>query len=352
MLGRPAPRLAVHYAGPWMDISGLFRQMARARAFEDAIAALWREGRISGEMHLGTGEEAVAAGVAAGLRPGDSVALDHRPTPVLTALGVDLALMLAEMLGLEGGLNRGRAGHMHLMSRARLAASSGIVGSSAPLGAGFALAGRALRPGAVAVAFFGDGAMNQGMLLETLNLASAWNLPLLLVCKDNGWAITTRSDAVTGGDLIRRAEAFGIRAQDVDGVDVEAVGAAAAEAIGRARRGEGPSFLRARVPRLDGHFLGDVLVRAGRSPAGDGRKLLGDVTSAALSRKGGSLGARARGVVRLIDLMRRARREDRDTRRDPLERARSTVGKDAAARMEDEALAEIGRAIEAAGGGT
>jgi TPP-dependent pyruvate/acetoin dehydrogenase alpha subunit len=334
-----------------MDTSGLFRQMARARAFEDAVATLWREGRISGEMHLGTGEEAVAVGVVAGLRPGDAVALDHRPTPVLTALGVDLASMMAEMLGLETGLNRGRAGHMHLMSKARLAASSGIVGSSAPLGAGFALAGRALRPGAVAVAFFGDGAMNQGMLLETLNLASAWKLPILLVCKDNGWAITTRSDAVTGGDLIRRAEAFGLRAHDVDGVDVDAVATSAASAIASARRGEGPSFLRARVPRLDGHFLGDALVRAARSPAGDGRTLLGDVTSAALSRTGGSLGARARSVIRLVDLMRQARRADRDTDRDPLERARANMGKDVATRLEDEALAEVALAIESAGGG-
>jgi len=333
-----------------MDSIGLFRQMARARAFEDATAALWREGRISGEMHLGTGEEAVAAGVAAALRPCDAVALDHRPTPVLTVLGADLAAMLAEMLGLERGLARGRAGHMHLMSKALRAASSGIVGSSAPLGAGFALAGRAMRPGAVAVAFFGDGAMNQGMLLETLNLAAAWRLPLLLVCKDNGWAITTRSDTVTGGDLLGRAGAFGLRARDVDGVDVDAVATVATEEIARARRGDGPSFLRARVPRLDGHFLGDALVRAARSPAGEGRQLLGDVTSAALSRSGGGLGQRARSVVRLLDLMRRARREDRDTRRDPLERARSAVGAETAARLEDEALAEVGRAVEAAGG--
>jgi pyruvate dehydrogenase E1 component alpha subunit len=333
-----------------MDSIGLFRQMARARAFEDATAALWREGRISGEMHLGTGEEAVAAGVAAALRPGDAVALDHRPTPVLTVLGADLAAMLAEMLGLDRGLARGRAGHMHLMSKALRAASSGIVGSSAPLGAGFALAGRALRPGAVAVSFFGDGAMNQGMLLETLNLAAAWRLPLLLVCKDNGWAITTRSDTVTGGDLLGRAAAFGLRARDVDGVDVDAVATVATEEIARARRGDGPSFLRARVPRLAGHFLGDALVRAARSPAGDGRQLLGDVTSATFSRSGGGLGERARSVVRLLDLMRRARREDRDTRRDPLERARSVVGAETAARLEDEALAEVGRAVEAAGG--
>jgi TPP-dependent pyruvate/acetoin dehydrogenase alpha subunit len=336
---------------PRMDLAGLFHQMARARAFEDAIAALWREGRISGEMHLGTGEEAVAAGVVAGLRPGDAVALDHRPTPVLTVLGVDLASMVAEMLGLEAGLNRGRAGHMHLMSRAHLATSSGIVGSSAPLGAGLALAGRALRPGSVAVAFFGDGAMNQGMLLETLNLAAAWALPLVLVCKDNGWAITTRTASVTGGDPAARASAFGLHALEVDGVDVAAVARVAGEAIERARRGKGPSFVSARVHRLDGHFLGDALVRAGRSPTGDGRQMIGEVTSAALTRRGGGIVARARGVLRLVDLMRRARRRDRDTQRDPLERARRTLGADAAARLEGEALAEVRRAVEAAGGG-
>jgi TPP-dependent pyruvate/acetoin dehydrogenase alpha subunit len=340
----------LRYAPPRMDKVGLFRQMARARAFEDAIAALWREGRISGEMHLGTGEEAVAAGVVSCLRPGDAVALDHRPTPVLTVLGVDLAAMLSEMLGLEAGLNRGRAGHMHLMSKELLAASSGIVGSAGPLGAGFALAGRTLRPGSVAVAFFGDGAMNQGMLLETLNLAAAWSLPLLLVCKDNGWAITTRSDAVSGGDPITRARAFGLEAVDVDGVDVVAVATAAAEAIERARHGDGPTFLHAHVPRLDGHFLGDALVRAARSPVGEGRQLLSDVTAAALSRTGGGLGERARSVVRLLDLMRQARREDRDTRRDPLERARSSIGEEAAGRLEADALAEVGRAVAAAGG--
>jgi pyruvate dehydrogenase E1 component alpha subunit len=329
----------------------LFQSMARARAFEDAVAALWRDGRISGEMHLGTGEEAVAAGVCACLRAGDAVALDHRPTPVLTVLGVDLVAMLREMLGREDGLQRGRAGHMHLMSRPHLAASSGIVGSSAALGAGFALAGRALRPGSVAVALFGDGAMNQGMLLETLNLAVAWALPLVLVCKDNGWAITTRTGSVTGGDLVERAAAFGLAATDVDGVDVAAVAEAAARAVERARRGKGAAFLRARVPRLDGHFLGDALVRAARAPVGDGRELLGDVVTAAFSSGGGGLGARARGVLGLMNLMRHARRQDRDTRRDPLERARATVGDERATRVEQEALAEVARAVDAAVGG-
>lgn len=322
--------------------------MARARAFEDALAVLWRDGRISGEMHLGTGEEGVAVGVVACLREGDAISLDHRATPVLTALGVDPVAMLREMLGRDDGLQRGRAGHMHLMSRAHLAAASGIVGASAPLGAGFALAGRTLRPGSAAVAFFGDGAMNQGMLLESLNLAVAWALPLLFVCKDNGWAITTRSEAVTGGDLVARAAAFGLEATDVDGADVTAVVDAARSAIERARRGGGPSFLHARVSRLDGHFLGDSLVRAARSPFTEGREVLASITAATLSRTGASVSARARSVLGLIDLMRRARRQDRDTRRDPLERARRAIGEEEAARLEDEALAEIARAVEAA----
>jgi acetoin:2,6-dichlorophenolindophenol oxidoreductase subunit alpha len=330
--------------------SELFRQIARARAFEDAVGVLWRVGRISGEMHLGTGEEGVAAGVVACLREGDAVALDHRPTPVLTALGVDLVAMLREMLGREDGLQRGRAGHMHLMSRAHLAASSGIVGSSAPLGAGFALSARTLRPGAVAVAFFGDGAANQGMVLETLNLAAAWSLPLLLVCKDNAWAITTRTGTVTGGDLVKRAAAFELETADVDGADACAVRDAAAAAIERARRGKGPAFLRARVSRLDGHFLGDPLLRTARAPTTEGRQLLAAVTLASLARGGAGLEARARSVLRLMGLIGHARRQDRDTARDPLERARRAVRAEEAARLEDEALAEVARAVDAAAG--
>jgi pyruvate dehydrogenase E1 component alpha subunit len=322
--------------------------MVRARALEEALAVLWREGRVSGEMHLGMGEEGVAAGVAAHLRAGDAVALDHRGTPVLTALGVDPVLLLKEMLGREDGLNRGRAGHMHLMSPEHLAACSGIVGSSAPMGAGFALAARALRPGSVAVAFFGDGAMNQGMLLETLNLAAAWSLPLLLVCKDNDWAITTRSSSVTAGDLSQRAAAFGLPVADVDGLEVEEVHRAAGEAVERARRGNGPSFLRARVSRLEGHFLGDLMVRTGRHPLGEGREVLTGVVSSALASGGAGLGARAAGVLRLVDLLRRARADRRDTRDDPLERARRRLGREVVEAAEREAHAELARAVEAA----
>jgi pyruvate dehydrogenase E1 component alpha subunit len=172
--------------------------MARIRHFERTIAELWREGRICGEMHLGIGEEAIAAGVVAHLREGDGLAVDHRSTPPLVARGVDLEAMLLEMLGSEDGLCRARGGHMHLFSAEHLAASSGIVGAGGPMACGFALAAQRLRPGAVGVGFFGDGAMNQGMLLEALNLAQAWRLPVLFVCKDNRWAISPHAHARSG----------------------------------------------------------------------------------------------------------------------------------------------------------
>jgi len=304
------------------DLLALYRQMARARALELAVADLWQQGLIAGEMHLGTGEEALIVGVLGELRDGDAVAVDHRATPVFAALGVDLVALLKEMLGREDGLCRGRGGHMHLFAPDRLAASSGIVGAAGPLGAGFALAAKTLRPGAVAVAFFGDGAANQGMLLESLNLAVAWSLPLVFVCKDNGWAVTTRSSQVTGGDLEQRAASFGMPAESIDGLELEAVSAAAARAVERARQRRGPSFIRGRCLRADGHFLGDPMVRTAQRPIAEGGALFGKVVRAAVSAKGGGLAARAGTVVGMVDQLRRARQGRRDDRHDPLQRAR------------------------------
>jgi pyruvate dehydrogenase E1 component alpha subunit len=328
-----------------VELIELYRRMARARAFELLIADLWNEGRISGEMHLATGEEAVAAGVTACLVPGDAVALDHRTTAVMLLLGVDPVAMVRELLGREDGLCRGQGGHMHLFSRDHLAASSGIVGAAGPLGAGFALAAKRLRPGKVALSFFGEGAVNQGMLLESFNLAVAWQLPQVFVCKDNGWAITTRSDEMTGGDLESRARGFGLAWRKVDGLDARATHAAAAEVIERARTGGGPSFLCCRVSRLDGHFLGDQLVGAAQRPLTDGRETLLETTRAALSRGGGSVGERARSVGRMLGLMRAAREDSRDGDSDPLRRARQEL----AGQVGDADEAERAAAEEMAG---
>jgi pyruvate dehydrogenase E1 component alpha subunit len=194
------------------DLWPLYGLMLKSRLFEEAVARLWQEGRISGEMHLGTGEEAVIAGVVSQLVEGDALALDHRATAALLMRGVDPVLILREMLGHPDGLCGGLGGHMHLFSREHLAASSGIVGAEGPAAAGFALAAQYLRPGSVAVSFFGEGAMNQGMLMESLNLAAVWNLPVVFVCKDDGWSITTPSEKMTGGDLDERARGLGVRA--------------------------------------------------------------------------------------------------------------------------------------------
>ncbi|TEU03185.1 MAG: thiamine pyrophosphate-dependent dehydrogenase E1 component subunit alpha [Dehalococcoidia bacterium] len=250
------------------DLWSLYRQMLRSRRFEEFVKDLWEKGKISGEMHLGIGEEAIAAGVVDHLQEGDAMALDHRGTPPLVARGVDLVVLLREFLGSEDGLCCGMGGHMHLFSPEHLAASSGIVGSSGPVAAGFALAAQCLRPENLAVAFFGEGAMNQGMLVETLNLAVAWKLPMLFVCKDNQWAITTLSHSVTGGNLIDRAKAFGMPAMEIDGTDVEAVWNAAGQGADRARNGNGPTFLLAHCPRLEGHFLmiGQIRTDQDRDP--------------------------------------------------------------------------------------
>lgn len=255
-----------HRKAPSPDLEELYRQVARIRYFETALDRLWHDGLISGEMHMGTGEEAVIAGVVSHLEDGDALAVDHRSTPPLAVRGVSLKSMVLELLGSQKGLCRGMGGHMHLFSREHLAASSGIVGSSAALGAGFALAAQHLRPGRIAVAFFGEGAMNQGMLLEAFNLAVAWKLPLVLVCKDNGWSITTRTRSVTGGSLVKRARSFGMPAECVNGLRVDRVWGVAQDAVKRARGGRGPSFIHARCIHLDGHFLGDPILRIYKEP--------------------------------------------------------------------------------------
>jgi len=164
------------------ELWDLYELMLRSRTFENAVKQLWEDGLISGEMHLGTGEEAICAAIVAQLQPGDALALDHRATPPLLMRGVDPLLLLSEFMGKPDGLCSGAGGHMHLFSPQHLAASSGIVGASAPAAVGFALAALRLRPGTLAVAFFGEGAINQGMLLEAFNLAAVWKLPVLFVC--------------------------------------------------------------------------------------------------------------------------------------------------------------------------
>ncbi len=330
----------------WM----LYREMLRSRLFEEAVCRLWEDGLISGEMHTGMGEEGIAAGVVTQLIDGDALALDHRGTPPLVMRGVDLVPLLREMLGRPDGLCGGQGGHMHLFSPQHLAASSGIVGAAGPAAAGFALAAQQLRPGAVAVAFFGEGAANQGMLLESFNLAAAWKLPVLFICKDNGWAITTPSPSVTAGSLGQRARGFGLDVAPVDGLDVEAVWQAARAALERARRGDGPTFIQATCVHLEGHFLGDQMFRVARHPIREMVPIIGPLTRAFLRPKGAPPGERLRILREVSTRSARLARSQTARHNDPLDRLRAKLEADAE-RLEDleqEVQREILEAVEIA----
>ena len=327
-------------------LQALYLQMCRIRCTEQALGGLWRRGLISGEMHLGMGEEAVVAGVVTHLEDGDALALDYRSTPPMVARGVDLTALFLEMLGSQDGLCRGRGGHMHLMSRAHLAAASGIVGAPGPLATGFGLAARNAERGRVAVAFFGDGAVNEGMLMESLNLATAWGLPVVFVCKDNRWAVTTRSAALTGGGLRRRLGAFGMPVVRVDGTDVEKVDRAARRAVARARTGGGPSVLLARCARLEGHFLGDPLVRlttALRELTDQLRPLLGPVRA----EPGAPLTDRI-GALLVISRRAATAAVDRSRSRDPMRKAAGRLPGRTGPELEQQARDEVAQAVRVA----
>jgi TPP-dependent pyruvate/acetoin dehydrogenase alpha subunit len=319
------------------DSLALYRLMLTSRRLEEEISRLWHDGRISGEMHLGIGEEGIVAGVMAHLEDGDAVAADHRSTPPMVMRGVDLTGIVAECLGSTAGLGRGLGGHMHLLSREHLAASSGIVGAAGPLACGFALAHQHLRPDRVAVAFCGEGAMNQGMLMESLNLAGCWRLPVVFVCKDNGVAITTASSRVTSGNLPDRVRGFGIPAVEVDGADVEAVWQAAGEAVLRARRGGGPGYLHASCVRPEGHFLGDPLVRIVRRPVAELKDKVGPLTKAVVSPKGAGIAGRAASMAGITGMIGRAAGM---RGRDPVTRQRARL------RVDSSELENVEREIE------
>ncbi|MBM3310561.1 MAG: thiamine pyrophosphate-dependent dehydrogenase E1 component subunit alpha [Candidatus Aminicenantes bacterium] len=323
------------------DLWSLYALMLKSRLLEVAIAKLWDEGLISGEMHLGTGEEAINAGVVAHLREGDAMALDHRGTAAMMMRGVDPVLIVRELLGRPYGLCGGKGGHMHLFSKEHLAASSGIVGAAGPTAAGFALSAQYLRPGAVAVAFFGEGAMNQGLLLESMNLASAWKLPVLFVCKDDGWSITTPSKDMTGGDLNERARGLGVPAVKADGLDVSAVWEAAGAAIERARAGQGPTFLHARCVHFEGHFLGFQLIRTVRHPLKEMPKISIPLTRSFFRPGGAGLPERLAGLKTVLRATLSIWRDPRrDQANDPVRRARQAL------RSDDTPLQELEDRVE------
>jgi pyruvate dehydrogenase E1 component alpha subunit len=309
-----------------VDLKGLYVMMLRSRLFEERVQLLWEQGRIPGEMHMSLGEEAIVAGVVSLLREDDAMALDHRGTAPLLMRGEDPVLLLKELLGRPDGLCKGQGGHMHLFSRMHMAASSGIVGASGPAAAGFALALKtAGKKGALAVAFFGEGSMNQGMLLESMNLASAWKLPVVFVCKDNGLSITTPSSEVTGGDLLQRAQGLGLVPYEADGARVESVLEAATPALEAVREGGPPVFLYAGCVHFEGHFLGDAYLRFLRQPLRQARHMAGETLRSLTSSEGEGRVARLGNLKRALIRIDRAREEQKARREDPLSMVRESL---------------------------
>ena len=237
--------------------TGIYRRMLLIRGFEDLVQSLFLAGEVYGTTHLYSGQEAVATGVASVLEERDRVAATYRGHGHALALGVDAQELLDEMLGRASGVNGGRAGSMNVNSPDdRLIGSFGIVGGSIAAATGAALALKQTS-GGVAVAFFGDGAMNQGYVFECLNFSQVLGLPLVLFCENNGYGEYTPYRSVTAGEIRARPEVMGVPAETIDGMCVWTVREAAERAIAHARSGKGPAFVEAITYRFVGHSRSD-----------------------------------------------------------------------------------------------
>ncbi|MCG8691822.1 MAG: thiamine pyrophosphate-dependent dehydrogenase E1 component subunit alpha [Minwuiales bacterium] len=240
-------------------ILGHYRTMQRIRAFEEAAEAAQKEGLVTGAVHLSIGQEAVAAGVCGNLEKTDLITSNHRGHGHTLAKGADPVAMMRELFGREGGTCGGKGGSMHIADFSiGMLGANGVVADGIPIAAGAAHGAKIRGEKLVTVCFFGDGAINRGPFLEGLNWAAVFDLPVLFVCEDNGYASTTETRAVTAGPgPSARAESLGVPAHDVDGNDIVAVDTLAAELIGRMRNGGGPAFITASTYRLKGHTAAD-----------------------------------------------------------------------------------------------
>ena len=239
------------------DTMALLRTMLLIRAVESHLAKLYADGEVPGFIHLSIGQEAVAAGVMSALAPGDTMVTTHRGHGHVIARGIDIIRFFKELMGRAGGICGGRGGSMHVADLSLgILGANGIVGAGLPIAAGSALAHQVRGSGAVAVAFFGDGAMAEGVVHETLNMAALWALPLLFVCENNGWSEFSPTSTQFKGELGALAAAFSLDYQRTDGNDVRAVADAARGAIAKVRSGK-PFVLECTTRRARGHFEGD-----------------------------------------------------------------------------------------------
>lgn len=238
-----------------------FKRMCAIRFFEELSKKLYNQNRLVGNFlgafHSYIGEEAVAVGVSLALRKDDYVLSTHRGHGHVIAKGGELRKTMAELHGKETGYSHGRGGSMHIyVPEMGFLGGNGIVGGGMPLAIGAGYAAQYMGLDRVAVCFFGDGAASQGTFHESLNMASLWKLPVLFVCENNCFAVTTHvSDTISIKDVASRAQGYGIYGKSVDGNDVEAVYTEAEKAVKRARAGEGPSLLECKTYRIDSHCL-------------------------------------------------------------------------------------------------
>jgi len=241
------------------ELVEMYRMMHLIRHFEETTVAYFKQGYVIGNMHMYVGEEAVATGVCKVLTKEDYIASTHRCDGHLIAKGADINAMMAELMGKEQGNCGGRAGKMHQTApEVGFLSANGIVGASETLATGHALYCSMHAPGRVAVAFFGDGGGNQGAFHEAMNLAALWKLPVIFVCENNHYAISTAVETSTAmGTFYQRAAGYGVPGVLVNGNDVLQVYDAAKTAVERARAGEGPTLIECDTYRLRGHHEGD-----------------------------------------------------------------------------------------------
>jgi pyruvate dehydrogenase E1 component alpha subunit len=237
----------------------MYEQMVKIRTFEEHVNELYQSAKMPGLAHLYIGEEAIAVGVCEALRQDDYITSTHRGHGHCLAKGAALDKMFCELLGKEPGYCRGKGGSMHIADQdtGNLGANA-IVGGSAAIATGAAFASQRLGNGRVAVCFFGEGALGQGLLYESMNMAQLWKLPVVYVCENNLYNEYTHHSETTAGSMRARAEAFGLLTVEVDGQSVREVYAAAWRLVERARRGEGPAFMLCHTYRYLGHHVGDI----------------------------------------------------------------------------------------------
>ncbi len=241
------------------ELAALYADMLVVRRSEEALIGLFADGEVPGFIHLGIGQEAVPVGVMRALTAADTIASTHRGHGHALAKGLPLEGFFAELLGKSTGLCQGRGGSMHVADMAvGMLGANGIVGAGSSIALGSALAHKTLGRDAVAVAFFGDGALAEGLFHESLNMASLLKLPLLFACENNGWSEFSPTDRQVAFTLAKLAEAHAIPYHAVDGNDVEAVVALAAKVVAGIRKGKGPAVIECATKRVRGHFEGDA----------------------------------------------------------------------------------------------